>query len=160
MGGSMGGMQVLKWATAHPDRVFAAVPIATASRHSPRTSRSTRSRPGDHGRSGWCGGSYFLEDSAGAGLAVARMAAHITYLSEVALHRKFGRNLQDRKAISYGLMRISRSRAISGIRGASFVERFDANSYLYITAHRLFRSGAEHGGRLARRSAARWCAIA
>ena len=165
MGGSMGGMQVLKWATAHPDRVFAAVPIATASRHSAQNIAFHEvGRQAIMADPDWCGGSYFLEDKRPErGLAVARMAAHITYLSEVALHRKFGRNLQDRKAISYGFDADFQVESYLRHQGASFVERFDANSYLYITrATDYFDLAAEHGGRLAeafRGTSVRYCVI-
>ena len=105
IGGSMGGMQVLQWAASYPESVFAALPIATAARHSAQNIAFHEvGRQADHGRSR-TGAAAITSSRAGSphrGLAVARMAAHITYLSEAALHRKFGRNLQDRKAVTYG----------------------------------------------------------
>src|SRR5213079_3672622 len=81
------------------------------------------------------------------GLAVARMAAHITYLSEAALHRKFGRNLQDRKAVTYGFDADFQVESYLRYQGSTFVQRFDANSYLYITrAMDYFDLAAAHGG--------------
>src|SRR3546814_16446717 len=83
------------------------------------------------------------------GLAVARMAAHITYLSEAALHRKFGRNLQDRERLSYGFDADFQVESYLRHQGKAFVDRFDANSYLYITrAMDYFDLAAEPGGYL------------
>ena len=152
IGGSMGGMQVLQWATAYPERVFAAVPIATAARHSAQNIAFNEvARQAIQADPEWCGGAYISQDRRPErGLAVARMAAHITYLSEAALHRKFGRNLQDRKRITYGFEADFQVESYLRHQGASFVERFDANSYLYITrAMDYFDLAAEHGGRLA-----------
>jgi homoserine O-acetyltransferase len=94
-------------------------------------------------------------------VAVARMAAHITYLSEQALHRKFGRRLQDRSAISYGFDADFQVESYLRHQGITFVDRFDANSYLYITrAMDYFDMAAEHDGSLSKAFAgtkARWC---
>ncbi|MGH7059774.1 MAG: homoserine O-acetyltransferase MetX, partial [Stellaceae bacterium] len=97
IGGSMGGMQVLQWAASYPDSVFAAVPIACAARHSAQNIAFHEvGRQAIMADPDWCGGRYLdTGRRPSGGLAVARMAAHITYLSEPALHRKFGRNLQD-----------------------------------------------------------------
>ena len=102
-GGSMGGMQVLQWAANYPDRVFAALPIATAARHSSQNIAFHEvGRQAVMADPDWRGGRYLVEGTRPAkGLAVARMAAHITYLSETALHRRFGRNLQDRSARTF-----------------------------------------------------------
>jgi homoserine O-acetyltransferase len=82
----------------------------------------------------WHGGNYYDHaESPHRGLAVARMAAHITYLSDSALHRKFGRELQDRANISYGFDADFQIESYLRHQGSTFVERFDANSYLYIT---------------------------
>ncbi len=94
VGGSMGGMQVLQWAASYPERVFAALPIACADAPFGAEHRVPRSRPsGDDGRSGMAGAEKYLAEGTNPrrGLSVARMAAHITYLSDAALHRKFGR---------------------------------------------------------------------
>jgi len=152
IGGSMGGMQVLQWATSYPDRVFAAVPIATAARHSAQNiAFHELGRQAIMADPNWCGGNYHESGvRPGRGLAVARMAAHITYLSEQALHRKFGRNLQDRRALTYGFDADFQVENYLRHQGITFVERFDANSYLYITrACDYFDLAAEHGGVLA-----------
>src|SRR3546814_2978370 len=81
----------------------------------------------------WCGGRYLSEGkNPDRGLAVARMTAHITYLSEPALHRKFGRRLQDRNSLTFGFEADFQVESYLRHQGASFVQRFDANSYLYI----------------------------
>ncbi len=103
-GGSMGGMQVLQWAASFPEKVFAAVPIATAARHTAQNIAFHEvGRQAIMADLDWCGGRYQAEGkNPDRGLAVARMTAHITYLSEPALHRKFGRRLQDRKGLTFG----------------------------------------------------------
>ena len=115
----MGGMQVLQWAAAYPERVFAAVPIATAARHSAQNIAFHEvGRQAIMADPDWCDGDYSSAASAPArGLAVARMAAHITYLSEQALHRKFGRNLQDRDAHHLRLRRRFPGRELSAPPG-------------------------------------------
>jgi homoserine O-acetyltransferase len=165
IGGSMGGMQVLEWAARYPARVFAAVPIATAARHSAQNiafhevgRQAIRADPD------WCGGSYqIVGKRPERGLAVARMAAHITYLSEPALHRKFGRALQGREQLSYGFEADFQVESYLRYQGLSFVDRFDANSYLYITrAMDYFDLAAEHGGQLAdafTRTPTRFCVV-
>ncbi len=153
IGGSMGGMQVLQWASAYPERVFAAVPIATAARHSAQNIAFHEvGRQAIMADPDWCGGRYLQFDvKPRAGLAVARMAAHITYLSETALHRKFGRNLQDRDRVTYGFEADFQVESYLRHQGSTFVDRFDANSYLYITrAMDYFDLAAEHDGVLAR----------
>jgi homoserine O-acetyltransferase len=151
IGGSMGGMQVLQWASSYPDAIFAAVPIAAAARHSAQNIAFHEvGRQAIMADPDWCGGQYLKYDrNPSRGLAVARMAAHITYLSEAALHRKFGRNLQDRNAITYGFDADFQVESYLRHQGSTFVDRFDANSYLYITrAMDYFDLAAEHGGSL------------
>jgi homoserine O-acetyltransferase len=165
IGGSMGGMQVLQWAASYPERVFAAVPIATAARHSAQNIAFHEvGRQAIMADPNWSGGNYIeLGKRPDRGLAVARMAAHITYMSEPALHRKFGRNLQNRDAITFGFDADFQVENYLRHQGIVFVERFDANSYLYITrACDYFDLAAEHGGILAnafRGSATRFCVI-
>ena len=135
LGGSLGGMQVLQWMAVHPERVFSAVPIATSARHSAQNIAFHEvGRQAIMADPDWHGGDY---DAHGVrperGLAVARMAAHITYLSEPALHRKFGRALQDRERLSFGFGADFQVESYLRHQGSSFVDRFDANSYLYIT---------------------------
>ena len=151
VGGSMGGMQVLQWAADYPERLFAAVCIAAAPRHSAQNIAFHEvGRQAIMADPDWRGGAY----GAGAarpekGLAVARMAAHITYLSEAALQRKFGRELQ-RDGLSWGFDADFQVESYLRHQGASFVDRFDANSYLYITrALDYFDLAAAHGGTLA-----------
>ena len=151
IGGSMGGMQVLQWASSYPEAVYAAVPIAASARHSAQNIAFHEvGRQAIMADPDWCGGRYLsLGRKPARGLAVARMAAHITYLSEAALHRKFGRNLQDRSAITYGFDADFQVESYLRHQGSTFVDRFDANSYLYITrAMDYFDLAAEHGGSL------------
>ncbi|HVO04748.1 MAG TPA: homoserine O-acetyltransferase, partial [Candidatus Cybelea sp.] len=151
-GGSMGGMQVLEWAAKYPERVFAALPIACAARHSAQNIAFHEvGRQAIVADPDWRGGDYALQGvNPGRGLAVARMAAHITYLSEAALHRKFGRNLQDRNAVTWGFDADFQVESYLRHQGSTFVDRFDANSYLYITrAMDYFDLVAEHDGVLA-----------
>ncbi len=165
IGGSMGGMQVLQWAASYPERVFSAVPIATAARHSAQNIAFHEvGRQAIMADPDWCNGDYL---SAGKhphrGLAVARMAAHITYLSEMSLHRKFGRNLQNRPNLSFGFDADFQVESYLRHQGSTFVERFDANSYLYITrAMDYFDLAAEYGGVLAsafRGTSTRFCVV-
>ncbi|MDX1710629.1 MAG: homoserine O-acetyltransferase [Rhodovibrionaceae bacterium] len=151
-GGSMGGMQVLEFASRYPERVFSAIPIATSARHTAQNIAFHEvGRQAIMADPDWCGGYYQQEGRVPfRGLAVARMAAHVTYLSERALQTKFGRRLQDRQALSYGFDADFQVESYLRYQGSSFVERFDANSYLYITrAMDYFDLAADHGGVLA-----------
>ena len=165
IGGSMGGMQVLQWASAYPERVFSAIVLASAARHSAQNIAFHEvGRQAIMADPDWRGGAYLTEGTRpGRGLSVARMAAHITYLSETALHRKFGRNLQDREALSYGFDAEFQVESYLRHQGSSFVDRFDANSYLYITrAMDYFDLARDFGGQLAeafRGSKARFCVV-
>lgn len=153
VGGSMGGMQVLQWASSYPERVFAAVPLATGARHSAQNIAFHEvGRQAVMADPDWRGGRYFeLGVRPSKGLAVARMGAHITYLSEAALHRKFGRNLQDRDARTFSFDADFQVESYLRHQGSIFVERFDANAYLYLTrAMDYFDLAADHGGVLAK----------
>ena len=134
-GGSMGGMQVLQWAVTYPERIFSALPIASAARHSAQNIAFHEvGRQAVMADPDWRDGKYLAQGtSPRRGLAVARMAAHITYLSDAALHRKFGRRLQDRELPTFGFDADFQVENYLRYQGSSFVERFDANSYLYIT---------------------------
>ncbi len=164
-GGSMGGMQVLQWAASYPDRVFAALPIAAAARHSSQNIAFHEvGRQAVMADPDWRGGRYLVEGTRpGKGLAVARMAAHITYLSESALHRRFGRNLQDRLARTFSFDADFQVESYLRHQGAIFVERFDPNSYLYMTrAMDYFDLAADYGGSLAsafKNSRTRFCVV-
>jgi homoserine O-acetyltransferase len=151
-GGSMGGMQVLQWAASYPERVFAAMPLATAARHSAQNIAFHEvGRQAIMADPDWAGGDYIQKGTnPKKGLAVARMAAHITYLSEAALHRKFGRNLQNREALSYAFDADFQVESYLRHQGLTFVDRFDANAYLYITrAMDYFDLAADYDGVLA-----------
>jgi homoserine O-acetyltransferase len=151
-GGSMGGMQVLQWAASYPERIFSALPIASAARHSAQNIAFHEvGRQAVMADPDWRNGKYLAEGtSPHRGLAVARMAAHITYLSDAALHRKFGRRLQDRELPTFGFDADFQVENYLRYQGSSFVERFDANSYLYITrAMDYFDLAGEHGQVLA-----------
>ncbi len=151
VGGSMGGMQALQWAAAYPERVRAVMPIASAARHSAQNIAFHEvGRQAIMADPDWRGGEYQLHNvSPSKGLAVARMAAHITYLSETALQRKFGRSLQDREALSFQFAPDFQIESYLHHQGRSFVDRFDANSYLYITrAMDYFDLAADHDGKL------------
>ena len=165
VGGSMGGMQVLEWAASFPQKVFAAVPIATAARHSSQNIAFHEvGRQAVMADPDWRGGRYMDHGVRPTkGLAVARMAAHITYLSESALHRKFGRNLQDRDAVTFGFDADFQIESYLRHQGMTFVERYDANSYLYMTrAMDYFDLAASSGGVLANaflKSSTRFCVV-
>ena len=151
VGGSMGGMQVLQWTVDYPDRVFSAVCIASAPRHSAQNiALNEVGRQAIMADPDWQGGNYAnLGTRPEKGLAVARMAAHITYLSEAALQRKFGREFQ-KDGVSWGFDADFQVESYLRHQGASFVDRFDANSYLYITrAMDYFDLAVAHGGVLA-----------
>jgi homoserine O-acetyltransferase/O-succinyltransferase len=152
-GGSMGAMQVLQWVASYPERVFSAIPIATAARHSSQNIAFHEvGRQAVMADPDWCGGRYLLEGrTPRKGLAVARMAAHITYLSDSALHRKFGRNLQDREEVTFGFDADFQIESYLRHQGMTFVDRFDANSYLYLTrAMDYFDLAADYDGVLAK----------
>jgi len=166
IGGSMGGMQVLQWAASYPESVRAAIPIACAARHSAQNiALHEVGRQAIMADPEWKNGEYANHGTFPAkGLAVARMAAHITYLSEAALQRKFGRNLQNRASLSFQFAPDFQIESYLHYQGAAFVDRFDANSYLYITrAMDYFDLAAEQDGGLAeafRGSPTRFCIIA
>ena len=153
IGGSMGGMQVLEAVASYPERVFSAVPIATAAWHTAQNIAFHEvGRQAVKADPDWCGGDYMLHGKKPRrGLAVARMAAHITYLSETALHRKFGRALQDRPRVTFGFEADFQVESYLRHQGSTFVDRFDANSYLYITrAMDYFDLAEDHDGQLAK----------
>ncbi len=165
IGGSMGGMQALSFAANWPERTRAVLVIASTARHSAQNIAFHEvGRQAIMADPKWKGGDYH---GAGKGpengLAVARMAAHITYLSEAGLTEKFGRRLQNRDAKTFGFDADFQVESYLRHQGLSFTDRFDANSYLYITrAMDYFDLAEEHGGKLAEAfagSAARFCLI-
>ncbi len=151
IGGSMGGMQALQFASLYPDRARAVIAIATAARHSAQNIAFHEvGRQAIMADPDWCGG-RFLEAgrTPSAGLAVARMAAHITYLSEAGLTERFGRRLQERDTLSFGFDADFQVESYLRHQGMSFVRRFDANSYLVITrAMDYFDLAEPHQGSL------------
>jgi homoserine O-acetyltransferase len=151
-GGSMGGMQVLQWCASYPRRVFSALPIATSTRHSAQNIAFHEvGRQAVMADPEWRHGRYFAEGTnPQRGLAVARMGNHITYLSDAALHRKFGRRFQDRDNPTFSFDADFQVESYLRHQGSSFVERFDANSYLYLTrAMDYFDLAADYDGVLA-----------
>ncbi|HUT53608.1 MAG TPA: homoserine O-acetyltransferase [bacterium] len=134
VGGSMGGMQALQWAVDYPDMVGSATLIATCAKLSAQGiafnavgRRAIMSDPA------WKEGRYYGGPYPNPGLSLARMIAHITYLSDESLHEKFGRRLQDRDKIGYTFTTEFQVESYLDHQGESFIRRFDANSYLYIT---------------------------
>jgi homoserine O-acetyltransferase len=149
VGGSMGGMQALDWAVAFPSRVRNVIAIASAARHSAQNIAFHEvGRQAIMADPNWAGGAYPEDRPPAAGLAVARMAAHITYLSEAGLTAKFGRRLQN-QGVGVGDAEFQVESYLRH-QGLAFTERFDANSYLYITrALDYFDLAEPHGGQLA-----------
>ncbi len=133
IGGSMGGMQALQWASAYPDNLIACIPIATALKHSPQQiafdeviRQSIMADPA------WRGGNYYESGQPEKGLAVARMIGHITFMSDQSMEEKFSRKLKNEK-LSFQFTDDFEVEGYLRYRGYNFVKRFDANSYLYIT---------------------------
>lgn len=147
IGGSVGGMQVLEWTVRYPDRVFAGVPLASTCRHSALAIAFNEvSRQAIMADPKWNGGSYEPDSRPDLGLAVARMIGHITYLSDEAMRRKFGRRLQKRRDFSFNFDADFQVESYLRHQGRKFVERFDANAFLYITkAADYFDLGLQHG---------------
>lgn len=134
-GGSMGGMQVLEWAAHHPQRLVAAIPLATTGRHSPMLiAFSEVGRQAIYADPNWNNGNYYgTGKKPDAGLAVARMVGHITYLSEESMHKKFGRRLRGMERYGYEFDTEFEIESYLKYNGNNFTRRFDANSYLYVT---------------------------
>lgn len=152
IGGSMGGMQALEWLVHYPETIGSCLLMATACEHSAQNIAFHEiGRQAVMADPDWHGGAYQTKGSfPRKGLAVARMTAHVTYLSENGLMDKFGRNLQDRQAPTYGFEADFQVESYLRYQGSSFVERFDANSYLYITrAMDYLDIPARYEGRLA-----------
>ena len=152
VGGSMGAMQALSLAANWPDVASRVLCIAgTATMPAQNIAFQEVGRQAIMADPEWQGGAYYGSGKApDAGLAVARMAAHITYLSEESLTEKFGRGLQNRDAKTFSFEADFQMESYLRHQGAAFTERFDANSYLYLTrAMSYFDLAEEHGGRLA-----------
>ena len=134
VGGSMGGMQVLQWMVSYPKMVKKAIPIATTAHSSPQQIAFNEvGRQAIISDPNWKNGNYYLSYPPENGLAVARMVAHITYLSNESMYEKFGRDLKDKDELSYDFTMDFQVESYLHYQGESFVKRFDANSYLYIS---------------------------
>jgi len=135
LGGSMGGMQLLQFCALYPEKTFSAVPIAsTASHNAQQIALNELARQAIMSDPIWNKGNYFQDDKIPKnGLAVARMAAHITYMSDKGLQEKFGRKLQEKKDYEFTFDADFQIESYLRHQGKVFVERFDANSYLYIS---------------------------
>ncbi|MCX7771049.1 MAG: homoserine O-acetyltransferase [Proteobacteria bacterium] len=133
-GGSMGGMQVLQWVYSYPERVVTAIPIATTLRHTAQQIAFNEvGRRAIMNDPDWMGGDYYGQTFPANGLAVARMIGHITYMSDLSMKEKFGRKLRNKEKFGYDFEAEFEVEQYLRYRGESFVHRFDANSYLYIT---------------------------
>ena len=146
-GGSMGGMQVLQWMIQYPDMVKCAVPIATTPRLSAQEIAFNEvGRQAIMSDPNWNGGDYYGKAPPAQGLSLARMIGHITYLSDETLRAKFDRRLQDKDVYSWDFSKEFQVESYLHYKGESFVKRFDANSYLYITrAMDYFDLTADYG---------------
>ena len=126
-GGSMGGMQVLEWAVRFPEAVASAIPIASTARHSAQQIAFNEvARQAIMADPDWADGNYYDKKPPGRGLSVARMVGHITYMSDESMRQKFGRRQREEN----GIFEVE---SYLRYRGSQFVDRFDANSYLFIT---------------------------
>lgn len=134
IGGSMGGMRTLQWTVSYPDRVRLAIPIASTSRLSAQAIAFDEvGRQAIMSDPDWYGGDYYGKGTPSRGLAIARMIGHITYLSDDAMHKKFGRDLVEKDKYGYDFATDFQVESYLRYQGDSFVKRFDANSYLYIS---------------------------
>jgi homoserine O-acetyltransferase/O-succinyltransferase len=133
-GGSMGGMQSLQWAVSYPERVRSAIVLASTARTSAQTiALNEVPRQAIYADPNWKEGDYYGQEPPNAGLAVARMIGHITYLSEMSMREKFGRRLQEREKYGYDFATEFEVESYLKYHGNRFTSRFDANSFLYIT---------------------------
>jgi homoserine O-acetyltransferase len=134
VGGSIGGMQVLEWCVRYPDMVESAIPLATTTKHSALAIAFNEvARQAIMADPKWDKGNYYFGPKPDLGLAVARMIGHITYLSDESMRLKFGRRLQDKGDFSFNFDADFQVESYLRYQGAKFVDRFDANSFLYIT---------------------------
>ncbi len=147
IGGSIGGMQVLEWCAKYPEMALSAIPLATTARHSALAIAFNEvARQAIMADPHWIGGNYYAGEKPDLGLAVARMIGHITYLSDESMRLKFGRRLQEKKDFSFNFDADFQVESYLRYQGTKFVERFDANSFLYITkASDYFALDDQHG---------------
>jgi len=134
IGGSIGGMQVLEWCVRYPEMIISAIPLATTTRHSALAIAFNEvARQAIMADPKWNNGDYYSGEKPGVGLAIARMVGHITYLSDESMRLKFGRRIQNKKDFSFNFDVDFQVESYLRYQGTKFVERFDANSFLYIT---------------------------
>jgi len=134
IGGSIGGLQVLEWCLRYPEMIASAIPLATTTKHSALAIAFNEvGRQAIMADPNWNNGDYYSRPKPDLGLAVARMIGHITYLSDESMRLKFGRRLQDRSDFSFNFDADFQVESYLRYQGTKFVERFDANSFLYIT---------------------------
>jgi homoserine O-acetyltransferase len=147
IGGSIGGMQVIEWAISYPEMVASAILLATTTRHSALSiSFNEIGRQAIMSDPNFNKGDYYSGSKPDLGLALARMIGHVTYLSDEAMRNKFGRRLQDRDSLSFDFEANFQVESYLRYQGSKFVQRFDANSFLYITkAADYFDVGRQHG---------------
>ena len=149
VGGSMGGMQVLQWATTYPDRMRLVIPIATTARLSPQAiAFDAVGRHAIMADPNWNNGNYYNGQIPSRGLGIARMIGHITYLSDASMHAKFGRDLQDKVTPDYDFVTEFQVESYLNYQGDEFVKRFDANSYLYLSKAMDYFDLSQPGGDL------------
>ncbi|HWR51419.1 MAG TPA: homoserine O-acetyltransferase [Bryobacteraceae bacterium] len=149
-GGSMGGMQTLEWAAHYPERVVSAIPVATTARHSAQQIAFNEvGRQAIMADPDWAEGNYHGKQPPARGLAVARMVGHITYMSDESMREKFGRRLRGKEAYGFDFSIDFEVESYLRYRGSQFVNRFDANSYLYITKAMDYFDLANGSGSLA-----------
>jgi len=143
----MGGMQALEWAVSHPDRVRAAIILASTARASAQAiAFNAVGRNAIMSDDRWNGGDYYDGELPARGLAIARMVGHITYLSDESMHAKFGRRLQRREQYGFDFSDQFQVESYLEYKGDTFVGRFDANSYIYLSkAIDYFDLGAQYG---------------
>jgi len=147
VGGSIGGMQVLEWTVRYPDMVVSAIPLATTTRHSALAIAFNEvARQAIMADPNWNRGNYYAGEKPNLGLALARMVGHVTYLSDEAMRLKFGRRLQNKSDFSFNFDADFQVESYLRYQGQKFVDRFDANSFLYITkAADYFDLRRQHG---------------
>ena len=149
-GGSMGGMQALEWAVSFPERVRSVIPIATTWRHSAQQIAFNEvGRQAIMADPDWNNGDYYDSKPPGRGLAIARMVGHITYMSDESMREKFGRRLRNKENLGFDFSVDFEVESYLRHRGSTFVTRFDANSYLYITKAEDYFDLTSGTGRLA-----------
>ena len=147
VGGSIGGMQVLEWTVRYPDMVVSAIPLASTTKHSALAIAFNEvARQAIMADPNWNSGNYYYGPKPNLGLAVARMIGHITYLSDESMRLKFGRRLQDKGDFSFNFDADFQVESYLRYQGKKFVDRFDANSFLYITkASDYYDMGNQYG---------------